>query len=75
MGFWEQLIYTLCLKLFFNKHLDFGYKAVILSFLLPTWVASPLWEINGMLLQALLIYMCDRNIVKNKNIVLTYEKS
>ena len=65
--FYVLCYYTLCLKLFFNKHLDFGYKAVILSFLLPTWVASPLWEINGMLLQALLIYMCDRNIVKNKN--------
>lgn len=73
--FYVLCYYTLCLKLFFNKHLDLGYKAVILSFLLPTWVASPLWEINGMLLQALLIYMCDRNIVKNKNIVLTYEKS
>lgn len=56
----------LMFRFLFNKHLDTKYKCMIIAVLIPSWVGTPLWEIQGMISQAILIYLCDLNIYQNK---------
>ena len=53
------------IRLVLNKNLDIAYKAIIISKLFALYISSPLWEIEGMMGQAIFVYLCDRNIKKN----------
>lgn len=59
-----------------NKHLSTLYKAMVLSFLICSPIASFLFEIEGFLLQGILFYLCDLDIYsKKKYKILKKEKA
>ena len=59
-------LFGLFISLIINKFLDFEYKSILIGIVLFLWILFLSWEINGSSFIAVLAYLCDLNIYKNK---------
>lgn len=57
----------LMLRWLVNKRLSTVYKAIVLSFLVCSPIASYLFEIEGFLLHGILFYLCDLDVHNREN--------
>ena len=70
MYYWGGLYviaYIVCVvRYLLSRRLDVFYKAILFSFLVSCPIASYLWEFDGFMIQGLLFYLCDMDIVFKK---------
>lgn len=64
-GLYVLTYIVMLFRLLFHKHLALEYKAIIITIFISMPFVVHVWEIHGMISQAILIYLCDINIKNN----------